>query len=111
MSNTVTGMNKFNGLLLMSIFISGCVLSAGSPHDNFKEHLYFAIGERIDKERPFRIPFNEDLVGTKMLPNGNIENKYKYRGTCRYYYEINPKSKLIVGARFEGNEADCVIVP
>jgi hypothetical protein len=43
--------------------------------------------------------------------NGNIENEYRFRGTCRYFYEIEPKTGRIVGWRFEGSERDCEIIP
>ncbi|MCL2761517.1 MAG: hypothetical protein FWD70_07730 [Desulfuromonadales bacterium] len=51
------------------------------------------------------------FIDSKELPNGNIENKYKYRRTCVYFYEIDPKTHIIVGARFEGKDTDCVSNP
>lgn len=93
-------------LLLPSL--SSC--SSVTPHENFKAHMSDNIGRDIDSPntdwvRPDR------YVGNKVLPNGNTENEYKFRGTCRYFFEIDPKTRIIVGWRFEGNERDCEIVP
>jgi hypothetical protein len=51
------------------------------------------------------------VFNSKTLFNGNIENQYRYRGTCRYFFEVDPKTRKIVGWRFEGSERDCEIVP
>ncbi len=40
------------------------------------------------------------------------EYRYKYyRGDCRYMLEVDPGTRKIVDARFEGEELDCIIVP
>ncbi len=83
-----------------------------TPHENFKAHLYKQIGKSLDEIPPYQWPFEKQKVDSKVLPNGNIENKYKYyRGNCFYIFEIDPKTRKIVGARFEGSERDCVINP
>ncbi len=101
--------------ILMVVFsmllISGCAFFAASPHDNFIGHLNLQIGHNIDNVPYYQIPHKEDIIDSKVLPNGNIENKYLYRGTCRYHYEIDPKTRIIVGARFEGLDTDCSINP
>ena len=98
-------------LVFGALFISGCAFFAASPHDNFIAHLNSQIGKNIDEVPYYQIPHREDMINSKNLPNGNIENEYKYRGTCRYFYEINPVTHKIVGARFEGNDKDCSINP
>jgi len=98
-------------LIISAFLISGCVFFAGSPHDNFIGHLNYQIGNNIDEVPYYQIPHREDLINSKKLPNGNIENKYKYRGTCRYFYEINPETRKIVSSRFEGDDKDCSINP
>lgn len=91
------------------IIFLGC--TSLSPHENFKAHLYQKIGKSIDEIPPYWWPYEEDLIGTQVLQNGNIENKYKYRGTCVYIYEVDPKTRKVVGASFEGKESDCVVNP
>ncbi len=52
----------------------------------------------------------EDVIKTTTLPNGNIENEYKWygKGGCRSFYEYEPNSGLIVGFRFEEDKKyDC----
>jgi hypothetical protein len=83
-----------------------------TPHENFKAHLYGQIGMSLDEIPSYQWPFEKDKVDFKVLPNGNIENKYKhYRGNCFYIFEIDPKTRKIVGARYEGSERDCVVNP
>ncbi len=90
--------------------MSGCYTL--NPHENFKAHLYQTVGQSLDEIPSYQWPFEKDLIDSKVLPNGNIENKYKhYRENCFYIFEIDPKTRKIVGARFEGKETDCVINP
>jgi hypothetical protein len=96
-------------LITFILFLLGC--STISPHENFKEALYESIGQSIDNVPSYSWPHEKDLVSSKLLPNGNIEKEYKYLRSCRYIFEINPKTRTIVGARFEGKETDCVINP
>lgn len=97
-------------LLLVSLLIAGC--SYISPHENFIQALHSSIGRSIDNVPPYLWPHSEDLIDSINLSNGNMKNRYKYnRGKCKYVFEINPKTRQIVGASFEGKESDCVINP
>ncbi len=54
----------------------------------------------------------EDVIKTTTLPNGNIENEYKWygEGGCRRFYEYEPNSGVIVGFRFEEDKKyDCQV--
>jgi hypothetical protein len=93
------------------IMMNSCAFFAGSPHDNFKAHLYHTIGINIDSIPYYQMPSKQSLISSRELPNGNIENKYMHRGTCVYFIELDPKTRIIVGARFEGSESDCVVNP
>ena len=94
-----------------ALMLSGCAFFAGSPHQNFVDHLNAMIGKSIDDTPSYQWPHPEDLIESRILPNGNMENKYKYRGTCRYIFEIDQKTRKIVGARYEGKDTDCYINP
>jgi hypothetical protein len=91
--------------------------STVSPHENFKNALYgekgwpVRIGQSIDNVGRGSFPDVKALVGIKPLDNGNSEYRYRFRGTCRYMYEVNPTTRKIVRAYFEGSEADCVLTP
>lgn len=50
-------------------------------------------------------------MGSRELPNGNVETNFSWRKHCPVFFEINPATRIIVGWRFEGNERDCEIVP
>ncbi|TAJ17835.1 MAG: hypothetical protein EPO47_09985 [Rugosibacter sp.] len=91
------------GYLLM---LMSAACSAVTPHENFVMSMQAAIGKSTDRIA-WRRP--EQLIGRKTLSNGNVEEFYKFRNSCFYYYEIDPRAHLIVGWRFEGTERDCEI--
>ncbi len=94
---------------LMWMPLAGCSLV--TPHENFRLIHDHVVGKSIDLPPRAIKAYPEDLISTTVLPSGNIENQYQFRGTCRYFYEVNPKTRIIMGWRFEGSERDCEIVP
>ena len=106
---SVKDINQYLLILLVALFGAGC--PSITPHANFKQSLYGAIGRSIYNNVPGRWPYKEDLIDTTPLPNGNVEYRYQYLRTCRYIFEVDPATHLIVGARFEGKDTDCVINP
>lgn len=94
------------GLLL--VILSGCFYSPLTPHETFKERNQSEVGRNINEPR-FRYFIPKNI---KSLPNGNIEYEYHVpRKECHYFYEIEPKTGLIVGWRFEGSESECSVNP
>jgi hypothetical protein len=93
-------------MLLLPVAFSGC--ASVTPQENFKDALYREIGKSVDNSlwAPRRY-----LISEKTMSNGNVEYRYQYLRSCRYMFEIEPKSRVIVNARFEGKEFDCVINP
>lgn len=89
--------------------LSGCYFV--NPHENFKKSLYGTIGRDMDNVPPYSWPHKKDLISSVPLPNGNMENRYKYLRNCILIFEIDLKTRIIVDARFEGKETDCVINP
>jgi hypothetical protein len=74
-----------------------------------------AIGQSIyeckrrqDRRQPCAVFFGSDIpLSNTKLPNGNLEDEYdaSLRGKrCRYFYEYEPQSGVIVGFRFEESE-------
>ena len=93
------------------LFLTSCNDVSGDPHENFKEihDWYIDRGMSIDNEWVRSVYGGP--VESRRLPNGNIENKYKQRGTCRVFREFNPDTRMIVRWRFEGKTEDCTIHP
>ena len=87
----------------------GCVSSV-TPHENFNAHMQNNVGRRIDDPETNWVKPRAFVV-RRDLPNGNFENEYSFRGTCRYFFEYDPPTRKIVAWRFEGSEQDCAIVP
>jgi hypothetical protein len=101
-------------MTLIRVGIIGTVLTllcacAGSSHENFKAHMDQAVGKRIDSPNTWARP--DRFIKKEALPSGNMESEYKFRGTCRYFFEYEPSSLLIVGWHYEGKESDCEIHP
>jgi len=96
------------GLILA---LSSCSnLFGPDPHENFKNKKASNIGCSIDKPRSPGVILRK-LLSSRMLPNGNIENEYHEWRSCRYFFEYDPETRIIVGWRFEGSEEDCATVP
>jgi len=106
-------MQNIGGMLLAVCLLlpalSAC--SAVTPHENFKNFLRNNLGKSVDDPSSDVARYPQLLVGSQVLPNGNIENQYRWRGACRYFLEIDQQTRKIVGWRFEGSERDCEIVP
>lgn len=100
---------SYGAIALMWMPLAGC--SSVTPHQNFSKTMRLDIGKSVDDPTLSGWMQSQRLIGHQTLPNGNVENAYRFRGTCRYFYEINPKTRIIVGWRFEGSERDCEIVP
>jgi hypothetical protein len=96
--------------IFMACIMSGCVSSL-TPHENYTSLMEHNIGSTIDSPNVAGSAETKSLLASKALPNGNIENEYKYRGTCRTFFEYEKKSKIIVSWHYQGSEKDCVIVP
>ena len=127
-------MKIFNRIYLNEIFLFGivCVLagctlfidtSIQARHNWWLEDAHKRIEKNPNMYAPYWRNKNKDprFMGSRTLPNGNIEDQYfdsggAIRGVngapvfypCHYFYEYEPKSGLIVNFRFEEKEKyDC----
>jgi hypothetical protein len=82
-----------------------------TPHENFIMTMKVDIGKNLDNPALSGWMQPARLIDYKTLPNGDIEYAYRFRGNCRYFYEVDPKTRKIIGWRFEGSERDCIINP
>lgn len=95
--------------LLFTMSLPSC--ASLTPHENFKNIISHSVGKSIDDPPRITAAYPQYLISSKLLPNGHLENEYRFRGTCRYFFEIDQTTRKIVGWRFEGSESDCEIVP
>lgn len=96
------------GCLLM-LMSSAC--SSVTPHENFQMILGQSVGKNIDAPPRITNAYADRLLSSRVLQTGNLENEYQWYGACRYFYEIDSKTRIIVGWHFEGSERDCRINP
>jgi len=88
--------------------LEGCA----HPHENFKNIMQGTVGRSFEDPSVQPIAPRETYLGMLTLTNGNIE--YAFRGirTCRYYFEVDPATRKVVGWRFAANPPeDCQINP
>lgn len=107
---SVRSLIRIVALLLTLISLLSCISSV-TPHENFKSLMAHNVSSSIDSPNVVGSTLSKYLMESKSLPNGNIENKYSGRGTCRTFFEFNPETRIIVGWHYEGTEQDCIIVP
>jgi hypothetical protein len=96
-------------LLLVLFTVGAC--SSVTPHENFQMILGQSVSKSIDDPPRLTNAYPDRLISSKVLGNGNIENEYRWYGACRYFYEINPTTRVIVGWHFEGGQSECYINP
>ena len=86
--------------------ITAC--SAITPHDNFVLTMQSNIGKKVYDPR-VKWMKEDRLIGKIKLTNRNIEYYYSLSQECHYYFEVDPRTDVIIKWRFEGNEHDCQI--
>ena len=103
-------LNKFSTMALV-LLNSACSIGAQWPYNNFNKIYSHQVGKSLDASSLYE----RRKIGSRTLPSGNIETEYLHgkgrRGICRVFYEIDPKTRIIVGWRYEGDEKACAISP
>lgn len=99
--------------LMAAICFSLAACTTITPHENFKHIMQGDVGRSTDDPYAYRNRVRSWLLGTKSLPNGNIEEEFKFgrRLNCRVYFKIDKMAGKIIGWRYEGTAQDCIIVP
>jgi hypothetical protein len=98
------------GLLSGCYTLTGLDMSFEGRHKMWVEHMASQIGKinMHDCRLWICLDRKEKLfLGDRPLPNGNLEagfGLYYPEPKCRYYYEYEPKTGVIVGFRFEESE-------
>lgn len=104
-------MKAFRYLLIaVPASVVACI-STVTPHDNFVSLMNHNFGSSLDAPRVSGSTHPKYLITTRSLPDGQAENEYRGRGTCKKFFQFDPKTRIITGFRFEGSDSDCAIVP
>ena len=94
---------------LIVLSLTSCDPAFKDPHEYFKDLMGMNVGASIDNRGLRGVVEPRILLESKHLPNGNMENKYQGRRTCRMFFEFEPETRVIVSWRFEGKTSDCRI--
>ena len=97
------------GIVLVASLLALALLSCALPpnHETFVSHRNHEVGLKMEDVRSSTSI--KSYADSRFLSNGNVEYGFKYRRTCRVYYEVNPETRIIVGWRWEGLRQHCVI--
>ena len=88
-----------------------CV-SVDSAHQNFLNINGGMVGKNADAREVQGKRNPETRFQVTRLANGNLEEGYRLsRGACRYYFEIEERSRTIVSWRYEGSKDACAVWP
>ncbi|MCO1337046.1 hypothetical protein MO867_22235 [Microbulbifer sp. OS29] len=86
-----------------------------TPHENFKKHMEFNIGRKVDDPASYLNRYPSRVINARNLPNKNIEieyfSGYKGLGDCTVYFEVDSQTQEIIAWRFVGSEETCIVVP
>lgn len=91
--------------------LTSCSCSVVSPHDNFKKHMEYHLGKKIDSPSSYVARYPQWVGGKTELRNGNEEVEFLQGKFCRVFFEVDKTTNVIIGWRFEGIDKDCVIAP
>lgn len=94
-------------IFLLPLLLSGCVLFMDNTPDGMHKRWIKKMESQIGKGNMHVYRQRGGFIGDRVLPNGNLEagfGLYYPEPKCRYYYEYEPKTGVIVGFRFEESE-------
>jgi len=100
-------------MLTMVMLLSACASWAGWSHENFEHNYGGQVGKRADDPLTSIARYPQKIVAERILPNGSKEIELLHAvsrvdGTkCVVFYEVDPKTNVIVAWRYEGNEQVC----
>ena len=111
LSSAITRLALFVGLVLA---VSCCsrIYDPNYRHQLYVDQLQKNVGKSFYDLRSLEgFAPAENLLSETELTNGHIIYKYRSWRTCRYMYEVDSKTDIIVSANWEGDKADCAITP
>ena len=86
--------------------VSSC--AGVTPQENYARAIRMSIGSKIDD---FYNLVNKRPLSERVLANGNMEYKYLYAGDCVETYEVDPQTRIIKNASYEGSAKWCNLAP
>jgi hypothetical protein len=94
-------------LMLLSV-MSMTGRSSIPQHENFVSQMNATLEKFFDSSR---MTWGDEKyhLSTRTLPNGNVERGYQYRDKCKYFFELNSITNVVVSWRYEGLIEDCKV--
>jgi hypothetical protein len=80
-----------------------------TPQQNLQDQLARLPGKSEDLSLYYLR--SELLLSEGVLPNGNVERRYRYTGDCVLVVEVNPVSRVFTRAEAHGSRQHCALPP
>lgn len=90
------------GCLSIMAAISSC--AGVTPQENYARVIAAMVGTNIDR-------LKETPLSERYLGNGNVEYRYRYNQGCIEIYEVDPQTRIIKNASYEGSAKWCNLAP
>jgi hypothetical protein len=98
-------------VLAVSLCLGSCSyleqLTPEAAHRNFLVTLNGLVGRQIDNPHPWLQ--SQLKLSEEALSNGRVRYRFGRPGRCIEVFDVDPTSKKIVAATFEGSDMDCAI--
>src|SRR5271154_6503864 len=94
--------------LIAATFVSVAACAPVHPGEAFNKQLQAEIGKSVRDPSAMRNQYQSRMVKRRTLANGNLEEEYFPGDRCTFYFEIDPNSERIVGARIDRFEKFCI---
>src|SRR5829696_447977 len=97
--------------VLMCVSLLGSMNACASfdPHENFKTTMQQQVGRSADDPYISINRYSGNRGGAVALPDGNVQQEYRFAPDCTVYFNIDKKANKIVGWRYEGSKRACRI--
>jgi sarcosine oxidase delta subunit len=93
-------------MVVASMFCTAC--SSITPHENFLSLMQLNVGKKVGQDQGHGMA-PQTYLGSRDLPDGNIELEYKYIKSCRLYFAVDKVNNVVKSWRYEGANADCIV--
>src|SRR6266480_5758222 len=101
-----TKLNRpWRAIALLAALVPGCALDGA--HDRIKAGMQHEVGLSAEDKNTLLQRYPESRRGSTVLQNGNVEQQFHFRRSCEVFFEIDARSRKIVGWRYEGTVEDC----
>jgi hypothetical protein len=94
-------------IVVFCILVSMCNLASCTnvtAQENYAREVNAMVGASVDR-------LKNNPLSERQLDNGNVEYKYRYNQGCIEIYEVDPRTRIVQKASYEGSSDWCNLSP